>query len=115
METTVNYHYLTPNVVEDFNKWNSYVTSRHAKWDKHAGNRSGSFLLTQMHPVPSDSNPRDSPKGNENTCSQKDLHRASLGAQWLRVCLPMQGTRVRALVREDPTCRGATKPVSHNY
>ena len=27
----------------------------------------------------------------------------------------MQGTRVRALVWEDPTCRGATKPVSHNY
>ena len=39
---------------------------------------------------------------------------ASLVAQWLRVCLPMQGTRVRALVWEDPTCRGATKPVSHN-
>ena len=36
--------------------------------------------------------------------------RASLVAQWLRVCLPMQGTRVRALVWEDPTCRGATKP-----
>ncbi|KAJ8794027.1 hypothetical protein J1605_003437 [Eschrichtius robustus] len=27
----------------------------------------------------------------------------------------MQGTRVRALVWEDPTCRGATGPVSHNY
>ena len=27
----------------------------------------------------------------------------------------MQGTRVRALVREDPTCCGATKPVRHNY
>ena len=27
----------------------------------------------------------------------------------------MQGTRVRALVWEDPTCRGATKPVCHNY
>ena len=27
----------------------------------------------------------------------------------------MQGTRVWALVREDPTCRGATQPVSHNY
>ena len=42
---------------------------------------------------------------------------ASLVAQWLRICLPMpmQGTRVRALVWEDPTCRGATKPVSHNY
>ena len=40
---------------------------------------------------------------------------ASLVAQWLRVCLPMQGTRVRALVWEDPMCRGATGPVSHNY
>ena len=40
---------------------------------------------------------------------------ASLVAQWLRVCLPVQGTRVQALVWEDPTCRGATRPVSHNY
>ena len=40
----------------------------------------------------------------------------SLVAQWLRIRLPMQGTQVRALVREDPTCRGATnKPVRHNY
>ena len=38
----------------------------------------------------------------------------SLVAQWLRIRLPMQGTRVRALVREDPTCRGATKPVRHS-
>ena len=38
-----------------------------------------------------------------------------LVAQWLRIHLPMQGTRVRALVGEDPTCRGATKPVHHNY
>ena len=40
---------------------------------------------------------------------------ASLVVQWLRICLPMQGTRVRAVVWEDPTCRGATRPVSHNY
>ena len=40
---------------------------------------------------------------------------ASLVAQWLRICLPMQGTRVRALAQEDPTCRRATKPVHHNY
>ncbi|XP_032483326.1 COMM domain-containing protein 10 isoform X1 [Phocoena sinus] len=40
---------------------------------------------------------------------------ASLVAEWLRICLPMQGTRVQALVREDPTCHGATKPVRHNY
>ena len=38
--------------------------------------------------------------------------RASLVAQWLRICLLMQGTQVRALVWEDPTCRGATRPVS---
>ena len=36
-------------------------------------------------------------------------------AQWVRICLLMQGTQVRALVWEDPTCRGATKPVRHNY
>ena len=40
---------------------------------------------------------------------------ASLVVQWLRICLPMQGSRVRALVWEDPTCRGAARPVSHNY
>ena len=40
---------------------------------------------------------------------------ASLAAQWLRIRLPVQGTRVRALVWEDPTCRGATKPMRHNY
>ena len=40
---------------------------------------------------------------------------ASLVAQWLRIHLPMQGTRVRALVQEDPTCHGATKPMHHNY
>ena len=39
----------------------------------------------------------------------------SLVVQWLRICLPMQGTWVRALVPEDPTCRRATKPMRHNY
>ena len=43
------------------------------------------------------------------------LNRTSLVAQWLRICLPMQGTWVRALIWVDPTCRGATKPVRHNY
>ena len=46
---------------------------------------------------------------------QKACGGASLVAQSLRVCLPMQGTRVRALVWEDSTCRGAIRPVSHNY
>ena len=40
---------------------------------------------------------------------------ASLVAQWLRICLPMPGTWVRALVWEDPPCRRAAGPVSHSY
>ena len=36
---------------------------------------------------------------------------ASLVAQWLRICLPMQGTQVRSLVREDLTCH-ATEQLS---
>ena len=45
----------------------------------------------------------------------KNEFRASLVAQRLRIRLPLQGIRVQALVWEDPTCRGATKPVCHNY
>ena len=37
-----------------------------------------------------------------------------LVVQGLKICLPMQGTRVRSLMREDPTCCGAAKPVGHN-
>ena len=47
--------------------------------------------------------------------TQSSRNRASLVAQWLRICLLMQGAQVRTLVWEDPTCRGATGPVSHNY
>ena len=35
--------------------------------------------------------------------------------QWLRIHLPTQGTWVWALVQEDPTCHGATKPMCYNY
>ena len=45
----------------------------------------------------------------------KKIYRCSWVAQWLRVCLPMQGTQVRALVWEDPTWHRPTKPVCHNY
>ena len=41
--------------------------------------------------------------------------RASLVAQWLRICLSMQGTQVQSLVWEDPTGCGATKPTHHSY
>ena len=53
--------------------------------------------------------------GQEETSQSKSYWGASLVAQWLGIRLPMQGTRVRAPVREDPTCRGAVRPVSHNY
>ena len=45
---------------------------------------------------------------------KKKMIGTSLVAQWLRIRLPMQGTRVQALVREDPTCSRATRPVHHN-
>ena len=45
----------------------------------------------------------------------KFVWEASLVAQWLRILLPMQGTQVRALVLDDPTCCGATKSMHHNY
>ncbi|KAJ8794162.1 hypothetical protein J1605_003308 [Eschrichtius robustus] len=42
----------------------------------------------------------------EQSFAQKDekFWETSLVAQWLRICLPMQGTRVRFLVQEDLTC-----------
>ena len=44
----------------------------------------------------------------------KNQLRGSLVVQWLRIHLPMQGTLVRALVQEDPTCCGAMKPMRHS-
>ena len=39
----------------------------------------------------------------------------SQAAQWIRIHLPVQGTRAQSLVQEDSTCRSATKPVHPNY
>ena len=39
---------------------------------------------------------------------------ASLVVQWLRIHLVMQGTPVRTLDLEDPTCCKATKPLCLN-
>ena len=55
-----------------------------------------------------------STSGNLGSLIYKDGG-TSLVTQWLGICLPMQGTRVSALVQEDPTCRAATKPANHNY
>ena len=41
--------------------------------------------------------------------------RISLMVHWLGIHLSVRGTWIRSLVQEDPTCCGATKPVSHKY
>ena len=38
----------------------------------------------------------------------------SLVVQWTGIRLPMQGTLIQALTREDPTCLRATKPAGPN-
>ena len=53
--------------------------------------------------------------GNGGKNIKLDQAGASLVVQWLRIHLPMQRTRVRAPVREDPACRRATKPLRYNY
>ena len=55
------------------------------------------------------------PLNRETETVENNQVRTSLVAQWLRICLPVQGTRVRSLVQEDPTYHGATKPVCQNY
>ena len=52
---------------------------------------------------------------DEEKVFEKIVAGASLVVQWLRIHLPIQGTRVRSLAREDATCRRATKPMGHNY
>ena len=39
----------------------------------------------------------------------------SLVAQWTKMCLPMQGSRVHSLLQEDSMCPRETKSTSHHY
>ena len=50
-----------------------------------------------------------------NQGKSKVASRTSLMTQWIRICLPMQGTWVQSLVGEDSTRHRATKPFGHNY
>ena len=59
------------------------------------------------------------PTSHLANCLQLSLYKfsisqTSLVIQWLRICLPNQGTCVRSLVQEDPMCLRATKPMHHN-
>ena len=44
----------------------------------------------------------------------KNQSQTFLVVQWLRICLPMQRTRIQSLVPEDGTCCG-TIPMHHSY
>jgi len=58
----------------------------------------------------------DSQKSQSSvSCLKSRGFRISLVVHWLRIHLPMPGTQVWSLVREDPTCLRATKPMCHNY
>ena len=46
----------------------------------------------------------------EHQAKKRENDGASLVVQWLKIRLPMQGTQVRALVREDPTCSEQLSP-----
>ena len=59
---------------------------------------------------------KEKKKKTEKTINQKIKNtRRSLVVQWLRSCLEVQGMQVRALVWEDCTRCGATKPTRHDY
>ena len=88
------------------------LTAREAQPREPAQPRDGAALFPACEQRP------QRVSGNDLILSSLTI-KCSIGtspvAQWLRIRLPMQGTRVRAPVREDPTCHGATKPVRHNY
>ena len=65
------------------------------------------WLITFFPPIIS--------KVKKKPCNKNDTGGLPWWHSGLRIRLPTQGTQVRALVREDPTCRGATKPMRRNY
>ena len=68
------------------------------------------FLLLLFHYLPTSNKSISYRYLVEISCQE-----TSLMVQWLSVCLPVQGTWVRSLVRKDLTCHRTTKPVHHNY
>ena len=57
----------------------------------------------------------DGAKKGFKRLSQEFGSGTSLVAEWIRIQLPVQGTGVQSLVKEDPTACEATKSVCHSY
>ena len=71
--------------------------------------------IRPSHPLSTPSSPALNLSQHLVSYNLNYLTEISLVAQWLRILLPMQGTWVPSLVREDPTCCEAAKPMHHNY
>ena len=89
--------------------WSNLPKSQACKWWHLLSNGSQPLCYIVPYMVAGDE------QNHKWRVSSRRQNETSLVALWLRIRLPTQGTRVRALVREDPTCRRATKPVRHNY
>ena len=87
----------------------------HAPWSPHTTAREEKTCTPQLERSPRTATKGPTYRNKDPVCCNEEPMGASLVTQWLRICLPMQGTQVRALVWEDPTCHGATRPVSHIY
>ena len=68
-----------------------------------------SIILTNFIKTKAASDALQCPATSPENCILKINQGTSLVAQWLRIRLPMEGTPVRSLAQEDPTCCGATK------
>ena len=53
--------------------------------------------------------------GQRTILIPKRISWTSLVVQWIGIHLPMKRTGVWSLVQEESACRGATKPMCHNY
>ena len=84
---------------------------RNSLFQAHLANAINFFSIKLSFPNCPYGHPGRGRKGQ----NEKAINGTSLVAQWLRIRLLRQGTRVWALVWEDPTCCGATKPMCHNY
>ena len=78
---------------------------------------------TELDPRPQHSSPSD-PTSTLSYLSRiqslislhlKSCYRASLVAQWYRICLTIWETWVRFLIQGDPACYGETRPSHHSY
>ena len=92
----------------------SYPIGGTVNWYSHYGEQYVGSLKNKNRATIWSSNPTPWHISRENHNSKRCLL-TSLVAYWIRICLLMQGTRVRPLVQDDSTCGRATKPGCHNY